>query len=164
MKNTIRKIPAFLLLALASVALFACGAPAPEDAAASVSEAVVTPVTVDMWITPGTVCPTPPPVGLRLVEDASHPSSTLAVATMLNGGPVVDTYNPSTHTAIPTATSTEWSAMCSALATGPFVRIYLTYDSSASGTNKPLIYPNPGGQPEFALCSCHGAGCGTYCN
>ncbi len=106
---------------------------------------MTTPVSVYMFVTPGTIAPLSPP-DVRLVEDPSRPTPALSIVTVI-GSATTDsgTYNIASCTAVVFITSTEYTNLRALLAdSGYQVRVDLTYDSGASGNNKPLI-----GSPTF---------------
>ncbi len=105
-----------------------------------------TPVSVYMFVTPGTTAPLSPP-DVRLVEDPHRQTPALAVVTVI-GSATTDsgTYNITSCTAVAFIVASEYTNLRNLLADSDYqVRVDLTYDSSAAGNNKPLI-----GSPQFS--------------
>ena len=104
------------------------------------------PVSVYMYVQPGTIIPTPPKG--RLSQDPARPTPNLISVTVVDNATTDSgTYSTSAHTAICQITATEWANMCTMLGNSSYqTRVDITYDNSASGTTKPLI-----GGPVFSL-------------
>lgn len=105
-----------------------------------------TPVSVYMFVTPGTTAPLSPP-DVRLVEDPNRPTPSLKIVTVI-GSATTDsgTYNITSCTAVAFILPAEYTNLRNLLADSDYqVRVDLTYDSSASGNSKPLI-----GSPQFS--------------
>lgn len=107
---------------------------------------MTTPVSVYMYVNPGTAVPTGP--DCTLVEDRNHPTPLLKAVTIIgNSSTDHGSYSTSTCMAIAYILSTEYSVLVTDLGTtGKQVRVDLTYDDSVVGTTKPLI-----GSPTFTL-------------
>jgi hypothetical protein len=130
---------ASLFTCLVSAALFGCGsAGGAEPASDSVSQAL-SPVSIYMYVQPGTLTPVPPTA--RLYEDPNRATLVLTLVTVLdNATSDHGSYSTSADQAIVAITATEWTAMTALIAdNSQQVRVDMTYDSSATGTTKPLI-------------------------
>jgi hypothetical protein len=106
---------------------------------------MTTPVSVYMFVTPGTTAPLSPP-DVRMLEDPHRQTPALTVVTAI-GTATTDSgiYSASACTAVVFITAAEYTNLRALLADSNYqVRVDMTYDSSASGNNKPLI-----GSPEF---------------
>ena len=104
-----------------------------------------TPVPLFMFVQPST--PTPSPPKCRLYDDPNRQTPLLTLITVLDNASVDSgTYSTSACQAIISITATDWATMCGLLAdNSQQTRVDIVYDSSASGTNKPLI-----GSPVFS--------------
>jgi len=104
-----------------------------------------TPVNTFMYVRPDTLPPFPPKCVLS--EDPNRPTPSLTQVTVVRKTSDGGTYGTLTCQAVTTITASEWDTMCTMLNnhTGQ-VQVGITYDSSASGPNKPLI-----GGPTFTL-------------
>jgi len=99
---------------------------------------MATPVSVFMLVQPGTIVPTPPKG--RLYEDPDRPTPSLTLVTVLDSTSNGGTYSTLACQAIVTVTADRWADMCTKLNDhSQQTKVDLTYDSSAAGTNKPLI-------------------------
>ncbi|HTA88426.1 MAG TPA: hypothetical protein VK745_02580 [Polyangiaceae bacterium] len=106
---------------------------------------MTTPVSVYMFVTPGTTAPLSPP-DVRLPEDPNRQTPALRVVTVI-GTATTDsgTYSTTACTAVVFITAAEYTNLRALLADSNYqVRVDLTYDSGASGSSKPII-----GSPEF---------------
>jgi hypothetical protein len=107
---------------------------------------MTTPVSVYMYVNPGTAVPTGP--DCTLFEDRNHQTPLLKVVTVI-GNSATDhgSYSTSSCAAIAYILPAEYSVLVTDLGTtGKQVRVDLTYDDSAVGSTKPLI-----GSPTFTL-------------
>lgn len=147
---------------------FACGS-APvssEEETAPTTQALVTPVTVSMWIAHLTPAPTN---GLYAVlhDDAAHPTPTLtSVSTFNNHVGLSSVYQSLSMAAVLNLSTTDWNTLVAdmslGVSAGDWVKLIITYDSSAVGASKPII-ANPGGVPQINLCTNVGLAFGPNC-
>jgi hypothetical protein len=104
-----------------------------------------TPVSTFMYVRTDTLPPVPPKC--LLSEDPHRLTPSLTQVTVLEKTSDSGNYSTSACQAIAIITASEWTDMCNKLADHTHqVQVTITYDSSASGTNKPLIGP-----PTFTL-------------
>lgn len=93
-----------------------------------------------MYVQPGTITPVPPKA--RLYEDPNRATPLLTMVTVMDSTSDGGTYSTTACQAIVTVTAAEWAAMCGLIADHSHqVKVDITYDDSAIGTNKPLIGP-----------------------
>jgi len=97
------------------------------------------PVAIYMYVQPGTLTPVPP--RCRLYEDPNRPTPVLTLVTVLdNAASDGGTYSTTACQAIVSITAADWANLCTLLADhSQQVRVDMTYDNAATGTNKPLI-------------------------
>jgi hypothetical protein len=92
-----------------------------------------------MTVAPGTHINSSPEYGV-LYEDPNNPTPALTAVTAIGSNASFHgTYNTSAETSVVYLTSTEYLDLYSKLQNGT-VRVDLTYDSSVSGTTKPVMY------------------------
>jgi hypothetical protein len=148
-RNTMNKriSLSYLFVCLGAVALSACASAADsagEPSADSVSQAV-SPVSVFMYVRPGTITPVPPLA--HLYEDPGRPTPLFTLLSVVdNATSDHGTYSTSADQAVAAITATEWATMSALIADHTHqVRIDITYDDAVSGANKPFI-----GGPRFS--------------
>jgi hypothetical protein len=102
---------------------------------------MATPVPLFMYVQPGTLTPVPP--RCRLSEDPHRLTPLLTLVTVVDNAAVDSgTYSTAACQAILLITAADWAHMCTLLADPTHqTRVDIVYDSSAAGTNKPLIGP-----------------------
>lgn len=106
---------------------------------------MTTPVSLYMIVAPGTHI-NPSPEYAVLNEDPAHPTPTCTTITAIgNATAFHGTYSTSACTAVFFLTQTQYLDLCSKLSTNT-VRVDLTYDSSVSGSTKPIL-----GVPTFTI-------------
>ena len=104
-----------------------------------------TPVSIFMYVQPGTLTPVPPKCALA--EDPNRPTPLLTLMSVVdNATSDHGTYSTTACQAVAGIIATEWATMCALIADHTHqVKVDITYDNSVSGTNKPLI-----GGPRFS--------------
>jgi hypothetical protein len=136
------------VLPLLVLLLTACGgeaAPGSEEGQASQVTEGLSPVSLIMYVQPGTLPPVPPKT--LLVDDPNRATPLLTRITVFdNATSDSGTYSTSAAQAIANITAAEWATMSALINDHTHQTIVaITYDNSVSGANKPLI-----GGPQFS--------------
>jgi hypothetical protein len=98
-----------------------------------------TPVSLIMYVQPGTLPPVPPKC--RLSDDPNRQTPLLTLITVVDNAPSDSgTYSTIACQAVCAITAAEWTHMCTLINDHSHqVQVTIVYDSSAAGSNKPLI-------------------------
>ncbi|HEY8945853.1 MAG TPA: hypothetical protein VIM73_16405 [Polyangiaceae bacterium] len=93
---------------------------------------------VTMYVAPGTTIPSSPQSG-KLYEDPANPTPNLTMVSVTGGATTNHgTYSTLTKTANSNLTSTDYTNLYNLLLGTSPVRVDLSYDETASGSNKPI--------------------------
>lgn len=138
------------LLLICALAMAACGGE-PETYTGMVTQSVVQPVTVKMYVKPGTVVHAPPNVW-HLLSDPVHVNSVSPIDVANNATIHSGTFTLSTAHGFLNLTPTEY-ANAQAVIDNPDHRqtiVTFIYDNSVTGDNKPVL-EGTGQGPTFTL-------------